>query len=431
MYLETINNYNIPSLPFKSKSGGLHLYVFFAQPVLVKRARGYINRIRSLLGLNIKTEIFPKQETIVAGQIGNWINLPYYNYEETKQYLYKYDMTPYTLEEALKEIRSKIQTEETITEFFEGLPLNDAPPCLQSIYLKKYTDYRNEYLFSLAGYFKSKHGDDFEYKLAEANNDLLKPLPIEELTKTIISTHKKKDYTYKCSNDPIASLCDKDICKYREYGIGGDEINQLSYEDFIQYTTDPPYYEWIINGQSLKFYNEIDIIQQQKFRMLCFRKLHVLPNRLKEIKWTRIINNALENLIVKEITDLEDISPGALFKEYLTDFLEKRTLAKNKEQILVGRVFKDDKINCYVFKAKNLIDFLMNQKKFYYYGSTEIHDKLTVLGGYAKRYYINKNQGTKRVWLLPYDGLKEFVEDEPKKEELEIDFEEETKNEPF
>lgn len=432
-YLEIIFENNIPSFPFRSKSGGLHLYTFFDKNINVKVAKGYTSKIKSILGLNNKIEIFPKQNILVPGQTGNWINLPYYNYEDTKQYLIGKDFKPLTLIEALKEINSNLQSEDSLSQFLENIPLNDAPPCLQSIYLSKETDFRNEYLFSLAGYFKSKYGDDFEFKITGANNSLKKPLPIEELNKSIISSHKRKDYTYKCNTSPLIDLCDKEICSYRQFGIGGEEINQLSYQDFIQWATDPPYYEWVINDKSLKFYSEADIIYQQKFRMLCFRELYILPNRLKDIKWTKIINNALKNVIVKNISAEEDISPGALFKEYLIEFLEKRSMAMNKEQILVDRVFKDPKIKGYVFKAKNFINFLLMTKKFYHYGFTEIQDKFRILKGFPKRYYISKEHGTARVWILPFSSLKLFLDQgiDKKEQDIEINFEEDIKNEPF
>ena len=38
----------------------------------------------------------------------------------------------------------------------------------------------------------------------------------------------------------------------------------------------------------MKFYNEADIINQSKFRELCFRNIHKLPFRMKDEQWTKI-----------------------------------------------------------------------------------------------------------------------------------------------
>lgn len=427
-HLDFIYEHDLPVIPFKSKSGGLHVYLFLEIPVAANAVINYMSQITTLLGLTNKTEIFPKQSTLIAGQIGNWINLPYYNLN--KSCALNKDGTDIIFEQAIIYIKDHLQTEQSLLQYFENLPLADGPCCLQHIYLKRETNFRNEYLFSLACYYKAKYGDDFEFKISEANNHLKEPIPIGELQKTIITTHKKKDYTYKCGTDPILSFCNKVLCKIKQYGVGGQEISNLDFEDFIQYTSDPPYYEWIINNKSLRFFSELEIIQQQRFRALCFRELHLLPNRIKDSVWTRIINQALENITIKKINSEEDISPGTLFKEHLMEFLEKRAPAKSKQQILVDRVYKDQELNQYIFRAQNFITFLLAQKQFRFYGTTEIQVKLKELGGMPKRYYVDKHAKSIRVWTLPFVALEKFI-DEERLEDTTITFEEEYEDEPF
>jgi hypothetical protein len=429
--IDLIYKYNMPLVPFRTKSGGLHLYIFYAEHIKAVKAIQYMNYFKQVLGLDQKTEVFPKQASLNNGKVGNWINLPYFSHEDTKQYLINPYHKELTLEEALKHINKMVQTEEKVIEIMHNLPLNDAPPCLQYIYLLGETEYRNNYLFSLAGYFKAKYGDDFEFKLMDANSNLKNPLPTDEISKTIISAHKKKDYTFKCNEDPIVAFCQKGECKHRKFGIGGDEISMLSFEELIKYATDPPFYDWRVNGKSLKFYSEVDIIKQGKFRVLCFRELHVLPNRLSDRVWTKIINRALENLVIKDINAEDDISPGTLFKEFLTEFLEHQTNAVKKEQVSVDRVYKDKKMKCYIFKPKNLLNFLISHKQFRYYGPTQMQDKLRELGGQPERYYISKKVGAVRVWSLPFNGLKKFISEPVKDISFDIDFQENYEKEPF
>jgi hypothetical protein len=429
--VDLIYKYNMPLVPFRTKSGGLHLYIFYAMPVKAVRAIQYMNYFKQVLGLDEKTEIFPKQATLNNGKVGNWINLPYFAHEKTKQYLINPYYKAMVLDEALIYINKMLQTEEKILEIINNLPLNDAPPCLQYIYLTGNTEYRNNYLFSLASFFKAKYGDDFEFKVMDANSHLQTPLPTDEISKTIIAAHKKKDYTYKCNEDPICKVCNKAECRNRKYGIGGEEISTLSFEDLTQYKTDPPFYAWRVNGKELKFYTENEIIAQKKFRVLCFRELHVLPNILSGKAWTKIINRALDNLVIKDINDEDDISPGTLFKEYLTEFLEHQTQAVNKEQIAVNRVYKDKKIKCYIFKPKNLFSFLIGHKGFRFYGPTQMQDRLRELGGQPERYYLSKEAGTTRVWTLPFKGLKKFINEPVKDISFDIDFQENYDKEPF
>lgn len=418
--VDLIYQHDLPIFPFWSKSKGLHIYIFYKEKIKAKEAIHISKIFVTILGLPSNIEIFPKQTTLKKNSIGTFINLPYYNFADAAAKLIG-PSGDVDIEEAIMHIQERTLKKEDIKSYLDNLPLADAPPCLQSIYLLGETSSRNEYLFSLARYLKTKFGDDFEYELVKANENLDRKLTINELQDTIISTHKKKDYAYRCSVEPLCSNCNKFICKQRQYGVGGQEISDLSYEDFIQYQTDPPYYSWKINGKDLKFYNETDIINQAEFRKLCFRFVRVLPFRIKEMNWTKIVNTALDNMIIKDVEEVDDISPGALFKGYLVEFLEDRVHAVNKEQIQIHRVYKDDENMQYVFKSKRLIHFLVHEKQFRHFGQVEIQDRLKEMGGCSKRYYLSQELGCTRAWLLPYVALNKFIDAKPKKK-FEIDF---------
>jgi hypothetical protein len=266
----------------------------------------------------------------------------------------------------------------------------------------------------------------------EANDALKRPIESKrEIESTIIASHKKKDYSYRCTEEPIVSLCAKSLCVTRKFGVGGNEISQLTFEDFIKYETDPPYYEWVVNQKSLRFFSELDIINQVQFRVLCFREIHILPNKIKDLNWAQIVNRALEHMQIKKIEDDNDISPGAIFRDYLIEFLEKRAGAANKQQIAIDRVYKDPELNAYVFKPKNLVDFMYSQKNFRHYRPTEIQDRLRRLGGEPIRYFVDKAVGQLRLWKLPYSALEKFVGDETVVEKFEVKFVEEFDEKAF
>ena len=96
-----------------------------------------------------------------------------------------------------------------LKNFLDEVELADGPPCLQTIYYDKNPINRNHYLFSICRYLKAKHGDDFEYLVYKYNNSLAEPLDAKEIVSTIISSHKKKDYSYKCDEAPLCDFCDK------------------------------------------------------------------------------------------------------------------------------------------------------------------------------------------------------------------------------
>lgn len=417
--LTLVTKHSLPLIPFRSKSGGLHLYIFFNEPIAAKIVISLLQEFRTLLGLSNKTEIFPKQSKLEENATGNWINLPYFNAENTERYLIQGEKR-LSLSEALAFCLNNRHSVEELKTILESIPIQDGPPCLQKIYLRGYTNMRNTYLFSMGVYCKSKYGDDFEHKLAEINSSLEAPLSLKELQSTVINSLQRKDYAYKCSEEPLYSLCDKSVCKKRAYGVSSSSVPELTFEQLKQYEADPPYYEWTVNSKELRFYSETDIINQTIFRTLCFRYLHILPNRLKDETWTRIVNTALSNIQVIPIEEGDDISVGAMFKEYLVEFLTKRAPAANKEQILIDRVYRDDERQAFIFRAKNLINFLVIQKMFRAFGQTEIQARLRDMGGNAIRYYINSKNSSARVWALPYTSIGKYVE--PDIDAIEVSF---------
>ena len=294
-YLQIIENYSFPLVPFRSKSGGLHLYTFYAEPINAKQAVENARYMRVCLGLPETTEIFPKQTIVKEGGKGNWINLPYF--KDTRLMLDTDGSTYNDVALALNLCKEKAISQAYFASWQESLPLFDAPPCLQTIYLLGDVEQRNSYLFSLACYYKAKYKEDFVDYLKEANAHLLRPLEDRELEQTVIASHTKNNYSYKCHETPLCNYCNRKVCKTRKYAIG-DAVSELNFEKMIMYLSEPPYYDWIINGKELRFNSEGEIIKQEKFRELCMRHIGVLPGRLKDEAWTDIINTALKNIEV-------------------------------------------------------------------------------------------------------------------------------------
>jgi len=66
----------------RSKSELIHLWLFFDDPVEAKKIRKILTHIANKLELRIANgvvEIFPKQDQLDDGQVGNYVHLPYFN----------------------------------------------------------------------------------------------------------------------------------------------------------------------------------------------------------------------------------------------------------------------------------------------------------------------------------------------------------------
>ena len=98
--ISSIRKLKLPIVPCRSKSGGLHLFIFFVKPISAKLVREKLKEISASIGYS-NAELFPKQSSILLekGDLGNFLNLPYYNAKETTRYAYKDDGTAATLQE--------------------------------------------------------------------------------------------------------------------------------------------------------------------------------------------------------------------------------------------------------------------------------------------------------------------------------------------
>src|SRR4051812_30632018 len=75
---EKIDRLGLPLIVCQTKSGGAHLFVFFSEAVPAALVRARLGAWAEALGQPKGVEIFPKQDQLIKGSKGCWINLPYY-----------------------------------------------------------------------------------------------------------------------------------------------------------------------------------------------------------------------------------------------------------------------------------------------------------------------------------------------------------------
>lgn len=407
IYIKAIEKGGFPLIPFKSKSGGLHIYIFYKKGIPAKKSIEIMRKFSSILSIDNlvkanggkRVEVFPKQSNILD-TVGNWINLPYYNYSNTLQPAIKKGKE-LSLDEAIVYIKEKVTTIEEVEDFLKSLELNDAPPCLQQLYFLSPLLNRNNFLFSMGVYLKKKDEESFEQELLEINNGLIEPLEEKELTKTVTSSLKKRDYSYKCKEDPCVSYCNKTECKKREFGIGKNEgyFSSIEVGQLYQYKMQQPYYEWEVKLQGneeikrLRFNSEDEIIKQDTFLKLCMRELHELPNKLKQSEWFNKVNQSLKELKIITVDEYDDTSPIMILKAHIHEFLADRALADTKNQILSKRVYFDAQIEEYYFRSKDIMEYIFIHKQFKYFKVQELHAILREFKCFSKQIRLeNKKQ---------------------------------------
>jgi hypothetical protein len=212
----------LPLVPCRSKSGGLHLFLFLVKPAPAAMVAAALRAAADQLGLSSATEIFPKQTHIDAerGDAGNWMVMPYFGgtfdgrlREQAGLKSTGKDMTLVEFLAAAEAARTAIDKMPTKRRKAGS----DMPPCLEQIAESGIADGRRRALFHFGVYAKLKHGDEWRPAVDAFNQSAMRPpLAADEVVETIQSLGKKA-YEYTCKVEPMCSLCDRAACAGRRF----------------------------------------------------------------------------------------------------------------------------------------------------------------------------------------------------------------------
>ena len=284
--IKKINAYTLPLTVCRSKSGGAHIFLFTDNFVPAKLMRDKLVSISAILGFG-NAEVFPKQiELKSQDDTGNFLNLPYFNCTKTTRYAFNDKGEAVTLdgfyllyENKKQKSVDNISVERPHTEF------SDAPPCIETLSINKIGEGgRNNALFHYGVYAKSKWPENWKTKIMLFNESAMEQ-PLSDTEVNIITKqHEKKEWGYKCNDQPMCSLCDKKLCKSRKFGIG-QEIMFPNLTDLQVIDLEDPYYYMNVDGQRLKLESVKHLRQQSLFQESCMVQLKFRPPTLKEKDW--------------------------------------------------------------------------------------------------------------------------------------------------
>ena len=348
--IKKIDQLKLPLLVFRSKSGGAHVFLFTVDYVSAGLMQDKLNEIRSVLGYG-GSEVFPKQRELKSkDDTGNFLNLPYYNGDDTVRYCFNknaesvnlrtfyelYDATKIT-EEQLLEL--KIKRPET--------PYSDGPPCIELMIQNRVGEGgRNNALFHYGVYAKSKWPDNWKSKIILFNETAMdKPLSDTEVN-IITKQHEKKDWGYKCNDQPMCSLCDKKLCKTRKFGIGQEAVFP-NLSDLQVVNLEEPYYYMNVDGDRLYLDSAKHLTNQSLFQEECVKQLRFNPPTLKTNEWKQKTNLLLENA---EITEpAEGTGTKDILRNYLEDYCVNRIQKDDYEDLKNGGTYTKEGYHYFVF----------------------------------------------------------------------------------
>ena len=423
---------DLPFVVTKSKSGGAHIFLFFKDYVPASLVHNKLKELAAFMGLG-NCEVFPKQERLLREgnqadwEVGSFLNMPYHNgLEHTERYAFSGDGNVLSLEEFLKEVEKKSITQEDLKKLSlkkENSEFADAPYCIEAYLTENKTvqpGSRDNFLFQYAVYAKKKYGETYEEEVHKFHHkyfeDPLRPKEIEK----IIKQADKKDWGYKCKDQPMCSFCNKSKCRIRKYGVGDSNVvtdigNVIQYGD-----NEDTIYHVTVNQEKTIGCTVEELYDQHKFRKKCLVKLGSMPSMMKREDWDYYITDIVSKAI--KVKSEFEMTPEGEFRNILNRYISNQSNAMDIDDILNGQCLVDDEEKKVFFRMDQLQEYMRN-RRYNVLTSNQMGIFLRNLGGdYSKRKLNNK--GGQLVWWVPSALFtnKQEVEAEQEKEEEVIPF---------
>ena len=348
--IDKITNMKLPLIVCRSKSGGAHVFLFTSDYVSAKLMRDKLVQIRAVLGYG-NSEVFPKQTELKSqDDTGNFLNLPYFNHKNSVRYAFKKNGEAATLDDFFALHTSNYLDPDTLQELEIKRPetkYSDGPPCIELMSENKIGEGgRNNALFHYGVYAKQKWPDGWKSKLVVFNETAMeKPLSDSEVD-IVIKQHDKKDWGYKCNDQPMCSLCDKTLCRSRKFGIG-QEVLFPNLTDLQVIDLEDPYYYLNVDGERLKLESVKHLRQQSLFQEACMVQLKNRPPTLKEKDWVHITNILLNNAEVTE--PAAGLRTEDQLQNHLQEYCLNRTQLDSKEDLPRGGTWTNNGYHHFVF----------------------------------------------------------------------------------
>jgi len=398
-----IQKMKLPLMHCRSKSGGAHLYLFMKDWESAAQIRDYLSEMSIALG-HSGCEIFPKQDTIIAerGDVGNFINMPYFKAELTQRYCFNKKTEALELDEfldAVDKARVSLADLEGMKFAGERKHFTDGPPCLEHLFAEgPITDERNKTMFMCGVYNKLKFNDDWEARLEEDNRTLCsEPLPSHEVL-NLRKSLTKKDWGYTCKDEPFKSYCDPVLCAVRKFGIGKDAPDAPVVGGLTILLSEPRVYFMDVDGARIQLTTE-QLQNQVLWQRACMEQMNIMPPTVKPQKWQVMINLMMQSATYLDVP--EEATIKGQFKDHLKSYCTSQIRAMAPEELEMGKPWTDG--NTTKFKLEGLIDFL-HHRRFKVDNRGHLIQMIRDLGGDASRQNIRKSDGTRsiiRCWYIP------------------------------
>lgn len=369
---QRVREARLPLVLCRTKSGGAHLYLFGSEDLPAALVRDKLMAWAVELGYP-GVEVFPKQAKLdprprKEGQppdVGNWINMPYFNHAQTVRYAIVAGRI-LNAEEFLEHAQAVAVTELELhaTDFQDNRfrdVFEEAPPCLQVLARKGFGEGgRNNAMFNIGVYLRKRYGDEeWQGHMDQMNATFMQPPLGHREVATVIKSVARKSYAYRCKEPPINAVCSKQICLSRKFGVGGAADDPgVAFGRMTKLLTEPATWYWDINGARLSFTTQ-ELMEQKRFHAACIEHLNLWPEQVSGARWREIVQEGTKTC--EELAVPMDATSEGQFLLYLEEFCCGRAPAQQPDELILGKPWTNEART--YFRWSDLDRFIKQQRQ--------------------------------------------------------------------
>lgn len=425
-----IRDNNLPVNPCRSKSGGVHLFVFCDRPMPASMVKRKLEDLAAQIGYP-ESEVFPKQNNISKDGVGNWINLPFFRHEDTDRY--GWDVSTGEPIMDLVQWLSYAESRKLTPQHFntiavKQLPpgeaegasfarvLSDGPPCLQKLLERGIPEgKRNIVAYNVGVYLHKKHGSDdpaITDEMIEIQQKHFNPaLPDHEVQYVLNNVAQAEQKRYQCQTQPLLGNCNRTLCMRRTYGAHDNDftydfgtlwhvipVSKTSGRELweesnyrLQFTLNDEDHEFEISPEDLLKFNTI--------RTQALYRGVMIPHMDAE-DWHDLIREKMRNkqrdMIPEEVTAIGEL------RLLIEDFFEMYANATEKRLISTVKAWHNIDEGEYWVLPSTIPAFLKRRRFTALSGNRLLTTLKTHFGmTQGKRRIKEDSSGTSRIWLFP------------------------------
>jgi hypothetical protein len=406
---KSVQDNELPLIPCRTKSGGLHLYSFVSEAIPAATMRKKLARFAALLGFGA-SEIFPKQDEVLSerGDVGAWINVPYFDVDKTSRFALDLNGEGLSIEKFLELAFAQRRKRAEFEAFSVTLlpDLSDGPPCLQHLITHGFmAGTRNDGFFNLGIYLKRKDKETWAQLLQDFNIKYFDPPLLSVESEGIIKSLKKKEYDYGCSKAPLKPHCNSGVCRLRPFGVGA-LLDMPILKSLTKYDSKPPIWFVDVEGGGRLELDTMSLQNQTMFQRACMNALNVMTPIVKPGAWQGIIKALLESVTIIEVP--EDATATGQLKEHLETYCTSMARARRVEELLLGKPWTD--AGRTYFRLSDFCAYL-ERKKFKDFGMNKVTQVLKEMG--CETDFMRLHGKGLNIWSVPkFDEVTTTIEPE-------------------